>query len=182
MSTAVAQSPFGDPRVAPRHPRHPEHPHLSRPLAMRLIIAYKFAKAPLLFALALWLTFSPNSAFALVRHIVAYLSEHTGLWHRLADWLGLHITIRTLTGVRWVAWLDGALTLLEGVLLFIGKSWGEWLVVFGLAALLPFEAYSLIAKGHWSRAAVLGVNMAIVGYLLHRQLERHRPAKLARAA
>jgi uncharacterized membrane protein (DUF2068 family) len=71
-----------------------------------------------------------------------------------------------------LAWLDGTVTLLEGILLLWGKAWGEWLVVGGLALLLPVEALGMIRRPSVVRAVVLAVNALVVAYLARRRMKR----------
>jgi hypothetical protein len=143
---------------------------------LRLIIAYKLAKAPLLLLLALYLSLEPAAAYGVARRLLVALTERGGLWllleHKIEPW----ITYRALTGVRLLAWGDGALTLLEGILLFRGKRWGEWLVALVLAALLPIEVVALVVHRQPGRLGVFLVNLAVVVYLL-RNLLRHETAR-----
>lgn len=145
-----------------------------RPLAMRIIIGYKLAKAVAVVVLAIVLTVASDAAVREARHLTANLLEHGGLLHRLALWLQLHLTIGFVKTVRLLAWLDGATTALEAGLLISGKTWGEWLVVAGLAALLPFEAHAAILHGRPGHFVVLIANTAIVIYLVNRMMERHK--------
>jgi len=145
-----------------------------RPLALQIIIGYKVIKAVAVLAMALTLTLASGYAFEQARHWTRNMLEHGGLLHQAALWMQNHLTIGTVKTVRLLAWLDGAMTALEAGLLISGKSWGEWLVVAGLAALLPFEVRAAIVHGHLAHYVVLTANTAIVLYVVHRQLERHR--------
>ncbi len=146
-----------------------------RPLGLQLIIGYKLAKAALVIALAAWLTASSGAAYREARHLIALLNEHPGVLHRLAQWLDARVTLGAVHTARIVAWLDGAATLVEGLLLLTGRAWGEWLVVAGVAALLPFEVIGVVAHPRLPRVAVLVINAAIVAYLVWLRLRaRHR--------
>jgi uncharacterized membrane protein (DUF2068 family) len=141
---------------------------------MRLIIAYKIVKAVAVLALACVLTFASGTAYGEARHLVHELAEHGGLLHRLSAWLDLHVTLGAVKTLRLIAWADGLLTALEAALLLSGKVWGEWLVVGGLAVLLPFEAHAVIVHHRVAHVIVLVVNTVIVVYLFRDQLARHR--------
>lgn len=78
-----------------------------------------------------------------------------------------------------LAWLDGFSTALEGVLLLSGKSWGEWLVIVGLASLLCAEVFALIHQPSIVKALILGVNALIVLYLVRRRIRIARPENLS---
>ena len=146
----------------------------TRPLGLRLIIGYKIVKAVLVLAVAAYLTASSALAYREARHLVALLAEHGGFMHRLAIWLDVHVTQSALGTVRVLALLDGITTTVEAALLWSGKTWGEWLVIAGLATLLPFEAHSLWLHRHLGHVVVLIANTAIVIYLVVRRYLEHR--------
>lgn len=146
--------------------RAPSNP---RPFTLKLIIGYKFVKAPLVLLLAAWLTASPQGAEHVVHTLVRELSEGGALLARLGTWLGLHLSRNDLRHATILAWGDGVVTLLEGVLLLRGHAWGEWLVVAALATLIPFEALSLERHVGPLKLIVLTLNVAIVAYLASRR-------------
>jgi uncharacterized membrane protein (DUF2068 family) len=149
-----------------------------RTLGIRLIIAYKFVKAFLMIGMALWFTFDPEAASAFGQHLAHELVEARPFLVRIGHWLHTHLTEHVIERSALVAWLDGITTVLEGILLLLGKPWGEWLVALGLSLFLPFEAYELIHKPGPAKASVLVLNAAIVAYLLY---ERLLPAHRARS-
>ena len=151
-----------------------------RTLGIKLIIAYKFVKAPLMLALALWLAFDAEAAYRVGQRFAAELYEGGTLLFRLGRWIHQHLTTRTLHEGAVIAGLDGVTTALEGTLLWLGKAWGEWLVILGLALLLPFEANTLIHHPNAGKAAALLINAAIVGYLIRRRLSAARKHAAAR--
>lgn len=157
-----------------------------RPLGMRIIIGYKLVKSLLVLGLAVWLTLSSGDAYREARHFIGILNEHPGLLHKLALWLDGHVTLSAVHAARIVAWLDCATTALEAGLLITGKVWGEWLVVAGVAALLPFEVQAVIHHPHPLRISVLFVNLLMVVYLAWRRLHHQRvgggPGRLNEAA
>lgn len=148
-----------------------------RPGGLKLIIAYKCVKAPLVLALALVLTLNPRGALHAVDVVARDLTEGGALFFRLARWLETHVTQRALGRGAILAWLDGITTTLEAFLLWRGHAWGEWLVVAGLAALLPFEAFALEKHPSFTRFGALLVNAAVVAYLVVRRLRTAREAR-----
>jgi uncharacterized membrane protein (DUF2068 family) len=53
------------------------------------------------------------------------------------------------------------------------RMWAEWLTVIVTSSLIPIEIYELIRHATLAKAIALGVNIAIVMYLLrHRWLFR----------
>ena len=145
-------------------------PQQDRPPGLKVIIAYKFLKAPIMLALAGALTFAPSSTIREARHVVYQLSEGGGISWRLAHWLEPHLTERVEHRAAIVAWADGVSTLAEGLLLLSGKTWGEWIVVAGISLLLPVEVVALVRRPRLGRALVLVVNAAVVAYLARRRL------------
>jgi uncharacterized membrane protein (DUF2068 family) len=99
------------------------------------------------------------------------------LFAKLGVWLGLHLSRNDVRHATFLAWGDGLVTLLEGVLLLRGHALGEWIVVAALAALVPFEVVSLERHPGPLKLIVLTLNVAIVAYLASRRWQeraRHR--------
>ena len=150
-----------------------------RPLGLRLILAYKSLKALVMFGLALWWTLAPASALRLAESIVTELSAHGATFVRLREWVEEHLSRHVVTGGAILAWADGLATVVEVVLLLLGKAWGEWLVALGIASLLPVELWSLGRRPGYGKLVVLVVNAAIVVYLFRRRIRDHRARRLA---
>jgi uncharacterized membrane protein (DUF2068 family) len=106
--------------------------------------------------------------------------------HRLTDWL-LHFSLTT--GQRFVdkaidllskltrghaaalglgAILYGSLFTVEGVGLWKGKRWAEYLTVIATSTLIPFEVYELVRRLTLMRISALVVNVVAVIYLVYR--------------
>jgi uncharacterized membrane protein (DUF2068 family) len=85
---------------------------------------------------------------------------------------------RTLASVGTAAFAYGTLLLTEGVGLWLGKRWGEYLTVVATGVFIPLELYELWKRVTAPRLIVLAINVAIVVYLV-RQLRagRHHPAR-----
>jgi uncharacterized membrane protein (DUF2068 family) len=151
-------------------------PSERRPGGLKLILAYKCVKAPLVLALALVLTLNPRGALHAVDVAARDLSEGGALFAHFARWLELHLTQRAVGRGAILAWLDGLTTTLEAFLLWRGHAWGEWLVVAGLGALVPFEAFSFEKHPSPMRLGALLVNAAVVAYLVVLRLRARRTA------
>ncbi len=148
-----------------------------RTTALKLIIAYKLVKAPIMLALAIWLSVAPREAYHFAVHIVHELSAASALWVKLGHWIEEHLSTRLFRWGAVLAWLDFATTALEGILLLMGKAWGEWLVTIGLAAFLIPELFSLEHRPSWTRFVVLLINAAVVVYLGTRRLRAVREGR-----
>jgi len=106
--------------------------------------------------------------------------------HRLTDWL-LHFSLTT--GQRFVdnaidllskltrghaaalglgAIAYGSLFTVEGIGLWKGKRWAEYLTVIATSTLIPFEVYELARRLTLVRISALVVNIAAVIYLVYR--------------
>jgi uncharacterized membrane protein (DUF2068 family) len=145
-------------------------PWREQPRGLKLIIAYKCVKAPLVLALAVFLTLDARGALRAVEHVMHDLSEGGALLGRVARWIEAHLTGRTLARGALLAWLDGLTTSLEAFLLYSGHAWAEWVVVVGLGALIPFELFALEKHPTWARLGALAVNAVIVVYLVRLRL------------
>ncbi len=143
-----------------------------RPLGLRLIIAYKLLKVPAMVGLALALTLAPVRVHSLVADFAEELAGGGALVRRIGEWIHGHV-LPALVAAKWIAWLDALATLVEVVLLLMGKAWGEWIVVAGLGALIPAELWSM-RKPSVIKLMVLAGNAVIVAYLARRRLRLDR--------
>lgn len=135
---------------------------------LRLIAVFKFAKAAALIAISLgafrflhkdlgdaveqwvWdLRLDPEN-----RIVMAVLSKISNL------------TTAQIRGLGLVGLVYAALFLTEGTGLWLLKPWGEWVTVIISGSLIPLEIYELIRHATFTRAGVVAVNVAVVGYLI----------------
>jgi uncharacterized membrane protein (DUF2068 family) len=65
-----------------------------------------------------------------------------------------------------VAFFYAALFAVEGVGLWMSRRWAEYLTIIATSSFVPFEIYELIRDASWQRAAALGINVLVVGYLV----------------
>jgi hypothetical protein len=153
-----------------------KQPHTPATTGLKLIIAYKALKAPVMLGIAVWLTVAPSQAYATFEWVAEELSAANTFFSPLGDWIANHLSLRTLRGGAFIAWLDGLFTAAEAVLLVLRKPWSEWMVAIGLALLLPFELISVIRKPRIGKIAVLVINAAVVAYLVRRRINQRRLA------
>jgi uncharacterized membrane protein (DUF2068 family) len=142
----------------------------TRPLGLRIIIGYKLARAPLMLAFALWLTLAPRSAIHVAETIALDMSERGAMLGRLGLWIEHHLTKTVAVDTAILALIDGVWAAVEGILLLLGRAWGEWLVIAGLGALVPVEALSLEQNPRLFKLIILAANAVIVAYLVYRRL------------
>jgi uncharacterized membrane protein (DUF2068 family) len=67
-----------------------------------------------------------------------------------------------------------ALFLAEGTGLLFRQRWAEWLTIIATGSLMPLEVYELIKQFTSLRLLVLGVNAAVVLFLIYRVRRRIR--------
>jgi uncharacterized membrane protein (DUF2068 family) len=135
--------------------------------SLRYIAVYKFIKA----------------AGLLIVALVAFRFVHTPWLDETADWVA-HLPIAIGHGIL-IHWMDelldvspskftmigiaasvyGVLFLTEGIGLWRGLRWAEYLTVFATASLIPFEAWEIFHRFGWIKVLALIVNVAIVIYL-----------------
>ena len=139
---------------------------------LRLIIGYKFCKAALMLGVALWLTLSPSSAFRTLELLSRELTEGGLAFGWAGRWIQEHLSNSIILRGAILAWLDSATSALEAGLLLSGKPWAQWVVIVGLAALLPFEIHSIIHRPVIGKFVIFGANVLIVVYLAREQLRR----------
>jgi uncharacterized membrane protein (DUF2068 family) len=135
---------------------------------LRLIVAYKLAKAGGEIALAALLAMAGaevpagNLAARLSRHVAAAWSLEVSRF--LGGAAGPHAIELVIAALV----LDGLLTLGEGWALHRRFAWAPWLVVLSTGSLLPFEVVELVRRPRAVRLLILLVNVGIVCYLAAR--------------
>ncbi len=155
--------------------RHPDR-------MLRLIAVFKFCKAALLVTVGLgalrlldpevaaraqrWAAaVAANSDRRIVQQLIGVVS---GLNPRRLEALG--------TG----AFLYSTLFITEGIGLWRGKRWAEYLTVIATMSFVPLEVYEIIRRLSATRVLALLVNLAVAGYLIWR-LRRPRAGEHASA-
>lgn len=146
------------------HPVPPARPSS----ALRVIATYKFVKtvACLLLAAAAFHLLRPDVAaqFGQWLESLTWATRH-GLIARLIDQLvAFNPGQFRLVGVAAVIYM--LLYALEGAGLWLGRRWGEYLVVVETGLLMPFEAWELLQRFSLLKLAILAANMLIVLYLV----------------
>lgn len=137
---------------------------------LALIIAWKAVKAVILLVAGIGLLVSLGSG------LTPLIERIADVTHVAPDLLESRLTRRNVTlgglGLIGVA----AFNVMEAVVLYSRKPWGEWLVVLATSSLIPIEIWRIVEAPHAVRIATLLVNLLIVWYLA-RRLRRHRPVE-----
>jgi uncharacterized membrane protein (DUF2068 family) len=76
-----------------------------------------------------------------------------------------------------LAFSYAAISLIEGIGLYLEKAWAEYLTLFITASFLPWEVFEVIHRHTWLRAGLLVVNILVVVYLIRIVTGRRKPAE-----
>jgi uncharacterized membrane protein (DUF2068 family) len=74
---------------------------------------------------------------------------------------------RTLKRISAGTFFYAALLLIEGVGLLLRRRWAEYFTVLVTGSFIPLELYELTRRFTATRLVILGVNVAVVWYLVH---------------
>jgi uncharacterized membrane protein (DUF2068 family) len=152
-------------------------PTSKTPATLRLIIAYKFARAALaLTACAVVVVFAMSGRSERLHEIASGIRHHvTSAWSvRLADVLVRAVVPRHLWILAAALALDGLFTFVEGLSLQRGWWWGAWLVVVATLTFVPFEVIAVVRRVAWGRVSLLAINIAVAVYLAQRAVRKIR--------
>jgi len=143
---------------------------------IRLIAAFRFLKAIALILLAFnalkLLNPSTSARLAHWAEQFPYVTQHAALHRTLASLFHLPRQRVEVAAIAMVAY--AALFLTEGVGLWLGRVWAEYLTIVATASFIPFEIYELVRKVSVPRLSALVINVAILGYLVLRRWRRRR--------
>ena len=93
------------------------------------------------------------------------LDPHRPFLHRIV--VRLHkLRVHELLAIGIAALGYGGLELVEGVGLWLDQLWAEYLTAIATSLLIPFELYELVHSPSIWKALGLGINIAIVSYLI----------------
>lgn len=76
-----------------------------------------------------------------------------------------------------VAFSYAAVSLVEGIGLFLEKAWAEYLTLFITASFLPWEVFEVFRSHTWIRIALLILNTLVFLYLLKLVSPRKKAAE-----
>ncbi|HTF45585.1 MAG TPA: DUF2127 domain-containing protein [Terriglobales bacterium] len=137
---------------------------------LRLIAIFKLLKAALLLAVGV-------GALRLLHKDVASAVEHWAELLKLdpnnryidtAIEKACDITPDKIRVLGLGSMIYAGLFLTEGIGLWLEKRWAEWFTVIITSSLIPVEIYEISRRTTPLKIAVLGINLAIVAYLVSR--------------
>lgn len=139
---------------------------------LRAIAVFKFAKAAMaaVLTLALLRLLDPTVMQRLHEWMAPLLAGHRGFAEAIG---GLFNLDRGHLGVfAALAAIYAGLFAIEGIGLWLGRRWGEWMTIAVTSLLIPFELWEIVERATPLKLVVFAANVAIVLYLL-RLLLRH---------
>jgi len=154
------------------------------PIGLRLIAAAKIAKGVTLAGLSLGvfgLVHRDLEALALHFVQVARISPENHYVELVLEKLGV-VDPSTLRRLGILTAFDGSIQLVEGLGLWFGAWWAEYLVVVSTGLFVPEEFLGTMHRLSWLRFTVLLLNVAMFVYVAHLVLKRHLARRAARIA
>jgi uncharacterized membrane protein (DUF2068 family) len=79
-----------------------------------------------------------------------------------------------LRRIGFAAFAYAAVTLVEGIGLYLEKTWGEFLTLAITASFLPWEMFEVARRLTWVRVGLLSINILVFIYLLKLVTDRAR--------
>jgi uncharacterized membrane protein (DUF2068 family) len=156
----------------------PDRARVAGAVGVRLIVAYKGAKAVAELALLVVLVvLAASGELAALRHLATQLREHlASRWSVLAGRaIGALVSEWSIHLIEIGLALDGLLSAVEAFSLWRGYRWAPWLVVIATASPLPLEIAEVVRTARPSRAGLVMVNLAVVAYLARLLAKERRP-------
>jgi len=143
---------------------------------IRLIAAFRIVKALALIALAFnaFKLLNPATAARLARWTeqFPYVTQHAALHRTISSLFHLSRERVEIAAIAMLAY--AALFLTEGIGLWLGRVWAEYLTIVATASFIPFEIWELVKKVSAPRLSALVINVAILGYLVLRRWRSRR--------
>ena len=155
-------------RARPKHHRHNRW--------LLLIAFYKFLHALLFFAIGLGaLRLLHKDVGDLLSDLADHLrfNPESHLLNFILDKASL-LNDPILRRIGFVAFSYAAITLAEGIGLYLEKAWGEFLTLVITASFLPLELFEVLRRVTWIRVGLLTINILVFLYLLRLVLDRAR--------
>ncbi len=169
LLTAILLILNGD-KITTSQPASPGRPKGGRDRILGLIALFKFFKASLLVAVGIGaLKLVRADLIAWFQHWVSALAPNIG--RRTVEQLLARVSQTDpgrLEALGVGAFLYAILFAVEGIGLWRGKRWAEYLTVIATASFVPLEIYELIHRVSPPRLSALFLNLAIVAYLIYR--------------
>jgi uncharacterized membrane protein (DUF2068 family) len=153
------------------------------PLGLRIIAAAKITKGVVLCGLSLGifdLIHKDLAATALHFVQLARISPENRYVELLLEKVGL-IEPSTLRRLGELSALDASIQLVEGLGLWFGATWAEYVVVVSTGIFIPEEYSAIYHHFTWVRVSILAINGAMFIYVAYTVWNRYLFRRAARA-
>ena len=140
----------------------------ANPRVLFLIAAFKLCKGLVLLAVGIGAlqVLNKGAATELYRWANAFrVDPENYYFHRALARLSI-VNEKTLKEFSVGTFFYSALLLTEGIGLMLRKHWAEYFTVISTTALIPLEVYELVRRASLAKGVVLGLNVAVVAYLI----------------
>jgi uncharacterized membrane protein (DUF2068 family) len=137
---------------------------------LRLIAVFKFSKAALLVAVGLGALrlLDPEVAARAQRWVAAVAANSDRRIVQQLIGVASGLNPRSLGAIAIGAFAYASLFITEGIGLWRGKRWAEYLTVVATMSLVPLEVFEIIRRASTTRVMALLVNLVVAGYLIWR--------------
>jgi uncharacterized membrane protein (DUF2068 family) len=154
------------------------------PVGLKIIAGTKIVKGVVLCGLSLGIfDLIHRDLAAMALHFVQLvrISPENRYVELLLEKLGL-VGPSTLRRLGELSALEASIQLIEGLGLWFGAVWAEYVVVVSSGIYIPEECILLMRHFTWFRVAILVVNAVILAYVVHTVWHRHLIRKAYRKA
>lgn len=154
------------------------------PLGLRLIAAAKLAKGAILSLLSLGIldvVHKDLAAMALRFVQIARISPENRYVVPMLEKLGL-VEPATLVRLGILSAIYATVLLVEGLGLWLGAAWAEYIVVISSGLFVPEECLVLLQHFTWLRLSILLINGVILVYVAILVWDRYKLRRSARTA
>ncbi|MBS1536630.1 MAG: DUF2127 domain-containing protein [Bacteroidetes bacterium] len=136
---------------------------------LKIIALWKIGKSVLLLIIGFSMVFLDRK-HEMLNWLIDWANDEFMLPHsRIYVWLlSKFQTVLSETHFRTsgiIALFYSVILAIEGIGVYNGKHWAEWLMVIGTASLIPLELYHFIHKPSFIKIIIISVNVWIVWYL-----------------
>ncbi len=159
----------------------PAVPAKKAPIGLKIIAGAKITKGVALSGLSLGVfDMIHRNVAAVALHFVqlARISPENHYVELALEKLGL-VEPSTLIRLGMLSALYASIQLLEGLGLWFGAAWAEYLVVISTALFVPEECLATARHFTWFKVSILLLNALILAYVVHVVWRRYRERKAA---
>jgi uncharacterized membrane protein (DUF2068 family) len=159
-------------------------PEVKAPLGLRLIAGAKLVKGVVLSFISLGILdlIHKDVAAVALRFVLAFrISPENRFVVLLLEKLGL-VDPATLVRLGILSALYASVLLVEGLGLWIGAGWAEYMVVISSGLFVPEECLATYRNFTWLKLSILLVNAVILVYVANLVWCRYRQRRAERAA